>query len=59
MVLCADDDIITPRYFSEDYASRIAGARARYVERGGHAFSRTEPDQFNQIVLDFFMETPQ
>lgn len=56
MVLCADDDIITPRYFSEDYAKRIPGARARYVERGGHALSRTEPEQFNTIALDFFME---
>jgi aminoacrylate hydrolase len=57
MVLCADDDIITPRYFSEDYVKRIPGARARFVERGGHALSRTEPELFNNIALDFFMET--
>lgn len=57
MVLCADDDIITPRYFSEDYAKRVPGARAHFVERGGHALSRTEPELFNKIALDFFMET--
>ena len=54
MVLCADDDIITPRYFSEDYVARIPGARAHFVARGGHALSRTEPELFNQIVLAFF-----
>jgi aminoacrylate hydrolase len=56
MVLCADDDILTPRYFSEEYARLIPGARARYVPKGGHALSRTEPELFNAIVLDFFLE---
>jgi aminoacrylate hydrolase len=54
LVLCADDDILTPRYFSEEYARLIPGAVGRWVERGGHAFSRTEPELFNRIVLDFF-----
>ena len=55
-VLCADDDIITPRYFSEDYAARIPGARSCFMPRGGHALSRTETDQFNAIAIDFFKE---
>lgn len=55
-VLCADDDIITPRYFSEDYAARVPGARSRFLPRGGHALSRTEPDQFNALAIDFFKE---
>jgi aminoacrylate hydrolase len=54
MVLCADDDILTPRYFSEEYARLIPGASSRWVERGGHALSRTEPEIFNRIILDFF-----
>jgi aminoacrylate hydrolase len=54
MVLCADDDIITPRYFSEDFSARIPGASSHFVEQGGHALSRTEPALFNQLVLDFF-----
>jgi aminoacrylate hydrolase len=56
MVLCADDDILTPRYFSEEYARLIPGARALYVPKGGHALSRTEPELFNQIALQFFTE---
>ncbi|MEA2933576.1 MAG: aminoacrylate hydrolase, partial [Variibacter sp.] len=48
-VLCADDDILTPRYFSEEYARLIPNARSRWIERGGHALSRTEPDLFNRL----------
>lgn len=54
LILCADDDILTPRYFSEEYARRIPGARTHWASRGGHAFSRTEPESFNRIALDFF-----
>jgi aminoacrylate hydrolase len=54
LVLCANDDILTPRYFSEEYVKRIPGASGRWIERGGHALSRTEPDLFNRVVLEFF-----
>ena len=56
LVLCADDDILTPRYFSEEYARLIPGARTRWEPRGGYALSRTEPDTFNRIALEFFTE---
>jgi aminoacrylate hydrolase len=55
MIVCADDDILTPRYFSEDFAARIPNAKTHFVKRGGHALSRTEPEIFNQIALDFFL----
>jgi aminoacrylate hydrolase len=54
LVLCADDDILTPRYFSEEYVKLIPGASSRWIDRGGHALSRTEPELFNRIILDFF-----
>jgi aminoacrylate hydrolase len=54
MVLCANDDILTPRYFSEEYVKLIPGASGRWIERGGHALSRTEPGLFNSIILEFF-----
>lgn len=56
MVLCADDDVLTPRYFSEEYARLIPGSTARWIARGGHAFSRTEPGEFNKIALDYFTQ---
>ncbi len=54
LVLCTDDDILTPRYFSEEYARLIPGAHSRWEPRGGHALSRTEPETFNRIALEFF-----
>ena len=54
LVLCAEDDVLTPRYFSEDYARLIPGAKSRFEPRGGHALSRTEPQTFNRIALEFF-----
>jgi aminoacrylate hydrolase len=55
-VVRADDDVLTPRYFSEEYVDLIPGARSQRPPRGGHALSRTEPVLFNQIVLNFFAE---
>lgn len=54
LVVCANDDILTPRYFSEEYVRLIPNASSRWIDRGGHALSRTEPDIFNQIILEFF-----
>jgi aminoacrylate hydrolase len=56
LVVCTDDDILTPRYFSEEYARLIPNARSHWVARGGHALSRTEPALFNSLVLEFFTE---
>lgn len=56
LVVCADDDILTPKYFSEEYLQLIPGARAHWEARGGHALSRTEPEIFNRIAIDFFKE---
>jgi aminoacrylate hydrolase len=59
MILCADDDILTPRYFSEEFARHMPQAVTHFEKRGGHALSRTEPDRFNQIVIDFFSKQGQ
>ena len=54
LVVCADDDILTPKYFSEEYVRLIPGARGHFVSRGGHALSRTEPELFESIAIGFF-----
>jgi aminoacrylate hydrolase len=54
LVVGADDDLLAPRYFSEEYARLIPGARAHYLTRGGHALTRTEAGLFNHIALEFF-----
>lgn len=57
MVVCAADDILTPKYFSEEFVKLIPNARYHWLDYGGHAVSRTEPDIFNQIAIDFFRGT--
>ena len=54
MVLCAEDDILTPKYFSEEYARLIPKRAHPLGFDGGHALSRTRPALFNQIAIDFF-----
>lgn len=54
LVLCARDDILTPLYFSEEYAALIPDAKLITLETGGHAASRTVTPQYDQIVRSFF-----
>ena len=53
LVLAAQDDVITPAYFSEDLARRIPGAEAKFFPQGGHDFPHVAPREFNQAVLPF------
>lgn len=53
LVLCAHDDLMTPVYFSEDIAVRIPGAEFVRLDGGGHACSKTRPEEFNRHVLGF------
>jgi aminoacrylate hydrolase len=53
LVLCAEDDILTPPYQSRLLAGAISGAELKVVPRGGHSFSETETETFNRIALDF------
>lgn len=53
LVICAQDDILTPPYQSRLLARAIPGAGLEIVPQGGHSFSETETPLFNQIALDF------
>jgi aminoacrylate hydrolase len=55
LVLCCEDDILTPSYFSREYANLIPNAKLLLVPRGGHAYAQTEPDEFNETMLKFFL----
>lgn len=54
LVLCARDDILTPLYFSQEYADLIPNAKFEILETGGHAASRTVTSEYDQIVKTFF-----
>ena len=53
LVLCARDDLMTPAYFSEDIARRIPNSQLVLLDGGGHACSKTKPEEFNRHVLGF------
>jgi aminoacrylate hydrolase len=53
LVVGAEDDIITPAYFSEELARLIPGAEVKIFPRGGHAFTQVRPREFSQAVLPF------
>ena len=53
LIICSKDDTQTPCYFSEALASAIPSAELILMEYGGHACSRTMPQEFNEIVLKY------
>ena len=55
LVVAAQDDLVTPAYFSEELARRIPGAEAKFFPQGGHYFTQVLPREFNQAVLPFLI----
>ena len=53
LVVGAEDDPITPAYFSEELARLIPGAEIKIFPRGGHCFNQVRAREFNQAVLPF------
>jgi aminoacrylate hydrolase len=53
LVIGAEDDIVTPAYFSEELARVIRGAEVKIFPRGGHWFPHVVAREFNQAVLPF------
>jgi aminoacrylate hydrolase len=53
LVMAAQDDLITPAYFSEELARSIPGAEAKFLAQGGHFFNIVLPREFNQAVIPF------
>src|SRR6202163_3074244 len=53
LVVGAEDDLVTPAYFSEELARLIPGAEVKLFERGGHWFPHVRVREFNQAVLPF------
>jgi aminoacrylate hydrolase len=60
LVVAAQDDLVTPAYFSEELARRIPGAEAKFLAHGGHYFTQVVPRTFHQAVFPFLAaHTPQ
>lgn len=53
LVLCAEDDQLTPMHLSEELAAGIQHAKLSRLSWGGHAASQTCPTDFLDAVLEF------
>ena len=55
LVICAQDDTVTPIHQSDELARSIPGAEFVALERGGHFSPTILPEQFNTPVLEFLL----
>jgi aminoacrylate hydrolase len=53
LVLCAEDDQLTPMHLSEELAAGIPHAELARLPWGGHAVSQTSPEKFLNVALQF------
>lgn len=53
LVLCAEDDILTPPYQARLLVDAIEDAELTILPSGGHGLSETEPHAFNDVTLAF------
>ena len=55
LVIGAEDDLLTPAYYSEELARLIPGAEVKIFPRGGHYFNQVRAREFNDAVLPFLL----
>ena len=53
LVIVAEDDMVTPRYLSDELAEHVPGAEYVVVPTGGHFVIHTETEAYNTAVRDF------
>ena len=53
LIVAAQDDVVTPAYYSEELARLIPGAEIKLFPQGGHYFTQVVAREFNQAVTRF------
>ena len=53
LIIASDNDYITPCYYAKALAKEIPGAKLEIVDGGGHSISKTKPELFNKLVMEF------
>jgi len=56
LVLCGEEDRVTPPALSEELAALIAGARLETIPGAGHLSNLERPADFNRLVGDFIAQ---
>jgi aminoacrylate hydrolase len=58
LVIVAEDDMVTPRYLSDQLAEGVAGAERVILPTGGHFVLHVLVDEYNAAVADFIKRHP-
>ncbi|HEV7803061.1 MAG TPA: alpha/beta fold hydrolase [Burkholderiales bacterium] len=53
LIIASDNDYITPAYYARALAEAIPGSKLEVLKGGGHSVSKTRPEMFNKLVMDF------
>jgi aminoacrylate hydrolase len=53
LVIVAADDAVTPRFYSDEIASRVPGAKLVVLDGGGHFAPQIQHGPYNAAVRDF------
>jgi aminoacrylate hydrolase len=56
LVVVAGDDALTPRFYSEELAARIPGAKLAVLRTGGHFAPALVPEEYNAAVGGFLRD---
>jgi aminoacrylate hydrolase len=56
LVVVAADDMLTPRFYSDELAGKIPGAKLLVLGTGGHLAPSIVPDEYNAVVGAFLRE---
>jgi pimeloyl-ACP methyl ester carboxylesterase len=59
LVICGDQDVLTPVKYSRYLADRIAGSHLKIIKGAGHMVMLERPDEFNKTVETFFCSVGQ
>jgi len=58
LVICGDEDKMTPPDLSRSIADAVPGAKLALIEGAGHYVMREKPGEFNQVLADFVRQLP-
>ena len=56
LVIVAEDDMVTPRFYSDELAARIPGAKLVVLAGGGHFVPQIFPERYNAVVGGFLRQ---
>lgn len=59
ILLCGDEDAITPPSLSEELKALIPGAQLQIIEGASHLANLDKPDEFNRVIDDFLATVEQ